>query len=77
MRTILQCIVAVVAGFVAASAVMMALVLGVLLTSAGIANNLMRPPPNWFWIVTFGAFLPATFVGARLVPRRATAAGRV
>ncbi len=50
-----------------------ALVLGALLTFAGIANNLMLPPPFWFWIATFAVFLPATYVGARLVPRRAPA----
>src|SRR5271165_4964697 len=50
-----------------------ALVLGALLTLAGVANNLMLPPPFWFWIATFAVFLPATYVGARLVPRRATA----
>jgi CBS domain containing-hemolysin-like protein len=51
----------------------LALVLGVLLTLAGVANNLMLPPPLWFWVATFVVFLPATYVGARLVPRRATA----
>jgi hypothetical protein len=50
-----------------------ALVLGVLLTLAGVANNLMLPPPLWFWIATFAVFLPATFAGARLVSRRARA----
>jgi hypothetical protein len=45
---------------------MPAIVLGVLLTLAGVANNLMLPPPVWFWIATFAAFLPSTFVGARL-----------
>ena len=50
-----------------------ALALGVLLTLAGVANNLMLPPPLWFWIATFAVFLPATFVGAWLVPRRAPA----
>jgi hypothetical protein len=40
---------------------------------AGVANNLMLPPPFWFWIATFAVFLPATYVGARLVPRRAPA----
>ena len=43
--------------------------LGALLTLAGIANNLMLPPPFWFWIATLVVFLPATFVGARLVPQ--------
>ena len=50
-----------------------AFVLGALLTLAGVANNLMLPPPFWFWIATFAVFLPATYVGARLVSRRAPA----
>jgi hypothetical protein len=50
-----------------------ALALGVLLTLAGVANNLMLPPPFWFWIATFAVLLTATFVGAWLVPRRAPA----
>ena len=45
------------------------LVLGGLLTLAGIANNLMLPPPLWFWIATFVIFLPAVYVGARLARR--------
>ena len=47
----------------------MALVLGGLLTLAGVANNLMLPPPIWFWIATFAVLLPSTCVGAKLVPR--------
>ncbi len=47
-----------------------ALVLGVLLTLAGVANNLMLPPPMWFWLATFVVFLPATYLGARLVPKK-------
>ena len=47
-----------------------ALALGVLLTLAGVANNLMLPPPLWFWIATFAVFLPAAYLGAVLVPRR-------
>jgi ABC-type uncharacterized transport system permease subunit len=50
-----------------------ALVLGVLLTLAGVANNLMLPPPPWFWIGTLAVFLPATCIGARLVRRPAPA----
>jgi len=45
-----------------------ALVLGGLLTLAGIANNLMIPPPLWFWIPTLVVFLPAAYAGARLAP---------
>ncbi len=51
-----------------------ALVLGALLTLAGVANNLMLPPPIWFWIATFAVFLPATYLGAWLVPLRRTGA---
>ncbi len=47
-----------------------ALVLGGLLTLAGVANNLMVPPPMWFWIATFVVILPATYAGARLVPSK-------
>lgn len=49
------------------------LALGVLLTLAGIANNWMLPPPLWFRIATFTVFLPATYIGARLVPHPAKA----
>jgi MFS family permease len=45
------------------------LVVGGLLTLAGIANNLMLPPPVWFWIASLAVLLPAACVGARLAPR--------
>ena len=45
-----------------------ALVLGGLLTLAGVANNLMIPPPIWFWVVGLVPILPASFVGGRFVP---------
>lgn len=45
-----------------------ALVLGGLLTVAGIANNLMLPPPVWFWILSLVVFVPAAYAGARLAP---------
>lgn len=60
-----------VGGFLAAwigKGVRVALVLGGLLTLAGIANNLMIPPPAWFWIPTLVVFLPAAYLGARLAP---------
>lgn len=41
------------------------LVLGLLLTLAGIANNLMLPPPLWFWIAGLVVMLPAAWTGAR------------
>ena len=47
-----------------------AFVLAGLLTLAGVANNLMLPPPIWFWLATFAVFLPATYLGARLVPKK-------
>ena len=47
-----------------------ALILGGLLTLAGFANNLMVPPPVWFWITSLVVFLPAAYAGARLAPTR-------
>jgi hypothetical protein len=46
-----------------------ALVLGGLLTLAGIANNLMLPPPLWFWIASLLVFLPAAYAGGRFALR--------
>ena len=46
------------------------LILGGLLTLAGIANNLMLPPPVWFWVLTFLVLLPSSYAGARLGARR-------
>ena len=46
------------------------LVLGALLTLAGVANNLMVPPPLWFWIASLLVLMPAAYVGARLAPAR-------
>ena len=45
------------------------LVLGALLTMAGCANNLMIPPPLWFWVVSVLVFFPAAYVGARAAAR--------
>jgi hypothetical protein len=61
-------------GYIAArigahAAVRHALILGGLLTLAGIANNLMIPPPMWFWIPTLLVFLPAAYGGARLASK--------
>lgn len=58
-----------------------AVVLGGLLTLAGVANNLMLPPPLWFWIAGLAVFIPATHSGARLAlrtsrPPEGSAAGR-
>lgn len=47
-----------------------AIVLGVLLTCAGVANNLMIPPPMWFWIVSLFVFVPPAYLGGMLAPKR-------
>jgi hypothetical protein len=41
------------------------LALGVLLTIAAIANNLMLPPPPWFWVAGLVVMLPSAWTGAR------------
>ena len=46
------------------------LVLGVLLTAAGVANNLMVPPPAWFWFASLVVLLPSAYVGARAASSR-------
>jgi hypothetical protein len=46
------------------------LVLGGLLTLAGVANNLMLPPPAWFWVASLVVLMPAAYAGAHLVPKR-------
>jgi hypothetical protein len=50
------------------SPVFHALLLGGLLTLAGIANNLMLPPPAWFWIASMLVLLPSAYAGAGLAP---------
>jgi hypothetical protein len=47
-----------------------AMILATLLTCAGIANNLMIPPPLWFWIASLLVFIPATLLGARFAAGR-------
>jgi hypothetical protein len=44
-------------------------VLGGLLTLAGIADNLMIPPPPWFCAGGFIVFIPASYAGSRLAVR--------
>jgi hypothetical protein len=44
------------------------LALGALLTAGGVANNLMLPPPLWFWIAGLAVLMPAAYPGARLAP---------
>lgn len=40
-------------------------ILAVLLSAAAVANNLMLPPPLWFWIAGLALIGPATLAGAR------------
>jgi hypothetical protein len=47
-----------------------ALVLGALLTLAAVGNNLMIPPPLWFWIASLPVLMPAAYFGARLARGR-------
>jgi hypothetical protein len=47
-----------------------ALVVGGVLVVAGIANNLMLPPPVWFWIASLAVLLPAAYRGGQLAARR-------
>jgi hypothetical protein len=42
------------------------IVVGILLTLAGVANNLMLPPPLWFWIASLVVLIPAAYLGASL-----------
>ncbi len=46
------------------------LVLGALLTLAGVASNLMLPPPAWFWVASLVVLMPSAYAGAHIVPKR-------
>ncbi len=46
-----------------------ALIVGVVLTLLGVANNLTLPPPLWFWVAGLVAFLPAAYAGGRMASR--------
>jgi hypothetical protein len=46
-----------------------AVILGVLLTLTGIANNLGLPPPLWFWVAGMGVLLPGAYLGGRMGSR--------
>ena len=60
-----------VAGWIGSNApIAHGLVLGLLLTLAGIVNNLMLPPPAWFWVAALVVFVPAAYAGARLAPSK-------
>jgi hypothetical protein len=60
-------------GFVAAKITTVApmrhaIITGALLTLGGVANNLMLPPPAWFWIGV-GVFLPSAWFGGKAASR--------
>jgi MFS family permease len=66
-----------VGGFLAArvggrSPLVVGAMLGLVLTLAGIADNLVLPPPAWFWLPSLAVLLPAACVGAALKAARAT-----
>ncbi len=46
-------------------------VLGAFLTLAGVANNLMLPPPVWFWFGSLAVLFPAAYMSACLANRPA------
>jgi len=45
------------------------LALCALLTLAGVTNNLMLPPPSWFWVASLLVLAGCTLAGARLASR--------
>lgn len=49
------------------------IVLGFLLTLAGVANNLMIPPPVWFWFASLTVLLPSAYLGGRLMSPKTVA----
>jgi hypothetical protein len=46
---------------------------GVIVALAGVANNLMLPPPAWFWVAGVAVPIAAGLVAARLVSGSAAA----
>lgn len=57
------------ARFAGRSPVSHGLALGALLTLAGISNNLMLPPPAWFWVASLLVLMPSAYAGARLASK--------
>ena len=49
----------------------LAIVIGVLITLGAIANNMMLPPPAWFWVLGLIAPIPAACFGARFATKAA------
>jgi hypothetical protein len=47
-----------------------AIIFGAIIALAGIANNLMLPPPTWFWVAGLVVPLATGFLAARLVGGR-------
>jgi 4-hydroxybenzoate polyprenyltransferase len=47
-----------------------AMIVGALLMLAGIMNMIMIPHPAWLWVLGIAVYLPAAYLGARLVKVR-------
>jgi hypothetical protein len=56
------------------SPLMHGIVVGALLTLGGIANNLMLPPPAWFWVASLVVFVPCACFGAQIASSLSRAA---
>lgn len=50
---------------------MPALIIGMILTMAGIANAMQIPQPVWFSAVSLCSFFPAAWIGSHFVKRKA------
>ncbi len=48
-----------------------AIIVGALIVLCAIANNLMLPPPAWFWALGVLLPIPIAMIGARLTPQQA------
>jgi hypothetical protein len=48
----------------------LALIVGIVLTAAGISNLVMLPHPTWFAVLSTLTFVPLAILGARLVAPR-------
>ncbi len=47
-----------------------AMIVGALLMLAGIMNMIMIPHPTWLWVLGITVYLPAAYLGARLIKGR-------
>jgi len=46
------------------------MIVGALLMLAGIMNMIMIPHPTWLWVLGITVYLPAAYLGARLIKGR-------